>query len=75
MLYLYKLNTGNAQTFEELPKSVESSQDRAILLLAIEGFNEDNQKYLIINPQDYIIKKGDVGYVIAFEKGDLKEAY
>lgn len=36
ILYLYKLNLQNAQTLQDLPRKVPETEDRAILLVAVE---------------------------------------
>lgn len=47
------------------------SQKNQILLISIET-TENNEKLSLINPQDYIIKQGDIGFAIARDFSDIE---
>ena len=63
MLYLYSLKLGG-----DAPLTKHSyDDDRGLLLISVQS---KEQKSMLINPIEYIIKEGDIGYVICYDYDD-----
>lgn len=72
ILYFYK------PLVNEVDLLVQEGEDddRGILLMAINKLNvETKENIFLINPQNYLIQKGDQGIVVADSYQDIEEVY